>query len=176
VRTLFVVAAVLVTTGCGTPEPPPARTSRPRAPASPPVVARPDSELTNYLAWQRDWKLLANRHRAELEAESQRMENRYPLRATDSIAQDPGLLALLERQRGEMQLLMVRAPRGPTAEALNATLLGLGQLMAGPTGMTYVPGRNEAVLSAARAKYGDEFVRWVLARESTIIATLGADR
>lgn len=173
-RTLL-LTAVLATTGCGTPEPEPARTSRPRAPASS-AAARPDSELTSYLAWHRDWKLLANRHRAELEAELQRLGNRYSLRDADRIEQAPGLLTLLGRQRGEMQRLMVRAPRGPTANALDATLPGLGQLVAGPMGMTYVPGRNEAVLTAARARHGEEFVRWVLAHESTIVATLRSDR
>ena len=37
-------------------------------------------------------------------------------------------------------------------------------------------GRNEAVLTAARAKHGEEFVRWVLAHEDSIVATLRTDR
>ena len=174
-RALFLAAALAVT-GCGTPDsPPPERASRPETFASSPI-ARPDSELTKYLAWQRDWMLQVNNHWAELQAESQRIASRYSLRGADSIPQDPELLAMLERQRGEMQLLVARAPRGATAQALDATLPGVGRIVTGPTGMTYVPGRDEAVLAAARARHGEEFVRWVLANERTIVATLRGDR
>ena len=173
-RTLF-LAGALAMVGCGTPDSTPSSESRMKAPGTS-ASARPDSELTNYLAWHRDWTLLANRHRAELETESQRIARRYSLRDADRIAADPELLTLLERQRGEMQQLMVHAPVGPTAAALDVTLPGVGLLVAGSSGMTYVPGRNEAVLTAARARYGEEFVRWVLAHEATIVATLRTDR
>ena len=171
---LRVLMAVLAMTGCGPSESPPARTNRSPAPAT--FAVAPDSELTGYLAWHREWTLLTNRHRAELEAVLRRIDSRYSLQNAGAIAQDPDLLSLLERQRGEMQPLMARAPRGPTAAALDATLPGIGQLVARPEGMRYVPGRNEAVLAAARAKHGEEFVRWVLAHEDTIVATLRTDR
>lgn len=138
--------------------------------------AQSDSVLTSYLEWHRDWMQLTNRHKAELDAQSERMAARYSFADSDKITGDPELLALLERQRGEMRPLMTRAPRGLTAEALEATLLGLGRVVAGPRAMTYVPGRDEAALAAARAKYGDTFVSWVLAHESTIVATLAPDR
>lgn len=173
-RTLVVVAALLAT-GCGTPEPPLARASPPGARATP-AVAQPDSALMAYLAWQRDWKLLTNRHRAELEVESRRIADQATLSSGNPFAEDPAFRALLDRQRGEMQQLMTRAPHGLTAEALSATIPGVGQMVVGPMEMTFVPGRDEAVLAAARAKYGEEFVRWVLANERTIVATLGASR
>ena len=138
--------------------------------------AQSDSALTGYLEWHRDWMQLTNQHKAELDAESVRIESRYSLADSYKITQDPELLALLERQRGEMRPLMARAPRGLTAEALDATLPGLGRVVIGPRAMTYVPGRDEAVLAAARTKYGDEFVSWVLAHESTIVATLATNR
>ena len=171
---LPVLIVMLAMTGCGPSESPPARTNRSPAPAT--FAVAPDSELTRYLTWHREWTMLTNRHWAELQAVLRRIDSRYSLRNAGAIAEDPDLLSLLERHRGEMQPLMTRAPRGPTAAALDATLPGIGQLIAGPEGMTYVPGRNEAVLAAARAKHGEEFVRWVLAHEDSIVSMLRTDR
>jgi hypothetical protein len=143
-------------------------------PEQPPTAgaAREDDDLMAYVNWYRDWKLLTNRHKAEGDVLVQSVAAKYSFAETGKIAQDPDLLALLARQRQEMRPLMARAPGGPTAAAYEATLAGIGQLLPTPHGMVYFPGRNEAVLAAARAKYGDKFVDWVLARESTIVATL----
>ena len=81
-------------------------------------------------------------------------------------------MALLDRQRREMHPVAARVPRGMTAQALEATLPGIGLVVLGPHRITYVPGRNEAILAAARTKYGDKFVSWVLAHEDTIVAVL----
>jgi hypothetical protein len=67
---------------------------------------------------------------------------------------------------------MARMPQGSTVNALQATLPGVGRMLFRPPVMVYEPGRNEVVLSAARAKYGDEFVDWVLARERLIVEAL----
>ena len=176
-RAPIVAAAVLagvLAAGCNTPEAP-ARTARSAAGATASAAAD-DTLLTSYLAWNRDMMLLANRHRAEIEAESQRIAGGQTFIPPDTFARDPGLRALLDRQREESARFMSRAPQGPTVRALDATLPGVGQMVIGPTSVTYVPGRNEAVLAAARATYGDEFVRWVLAHERTIVATLSAVR
>ena len=138
--------------------------------------AQSDSVLTSYLEWYRDWMLLTNRHKAEGDAQSERMAARYSYAELDKVTEDPELVAMLARQREEMRPFMTRAPRGLAAEALEATLPGVGQMVAGPRAMTYVPGRDEAVLAAARAKYGDTFVSWVLSHESTIVATLSVVR
>ena len=168
----FLLLGSTVTLACSDREPPP-RSAELQLQATA-RAAQSDSELTSYIAWYRDWKILTNRHKAELDAESQRLTARYSFAETNQAATDTALLALLQRQRSEMAPLMSRVPRGLTAEALRATLPGLGRMVLSPTGMTYVPGRDERVLAAARGTYGDAFVSWVLAHEQTIHATLGA--
>jgi hypothetical protein len=155
-------------TACGKPEPAAARAAPPAAASA----AETADDLIAYITWYRDWKQLTNRHKAELDALTQSVAGRYSFAETGNIAQDPDLLALLARQRQEMQPLMARVPGGPTAAAYEETLGGVGQLLPTPNGMAYFPGRNESVLAAARAKYGDKFVDWVLAHESTIVETL----
>lgn len=154
--------------------------SKEKAPGSvgvtvaPPVprAVQTDSALTNYVEWNRDWMLLASRHKGELDAEMPGITARHPFRSSYKVTQDTQLLAMLERQRSEMQRHMARAPRGMTAEALAATLSGLGHSVIEPSGMIWVPGRNESALTAARARYGDAFVAWVLAHERVIVSTL----
>ncbi len=135
------------------------------------------AELTRYLAWQHDWRTQVHRHRAEQEATAQRIARKYPA-FSNGIATDPELLAVLTRQRGEMQRVMISMPKGPTQDALGATLEGLGMTTAGPGGLTliYTPRRNDAALDSARAKYGKGFVRWVIEHEGTITAALTADQ
>ena len=132
-----------------------------------------DSALVGYLAWQQEWIALTRRHVADLDATTKELVAGRSSVAPGSIAGDPRLLALVERQREEMQELLTRAPRGKTADALGATLAGIGAMALGPTGLRYVPHRDEAALTAAREKYGEAFVRGVLAHESMINATLG---
>jgi hypothetical protein len=165
----ILAALTALPTACGKPEPATARA----APPTTGSAAQTDDDLMAYVNWYRDWKQLTNRHKAEGDALMQSVAARYSFAETGNIAQDPDLLALLARQRQEMRPLMARAPGGPTAAAYEATLGGIGQLLPTPNGMVYFPGRNEAVLAAARARYGDKFVDWVLARESKIVATLG---
>jgi len=135
-------------------------------------AAQPDSALTSYIEYYRDWMLLANRHKVELDAEMPAIEARYSHPEAKKLGQDPHFMALIDRQRREMQPVAARAPRGMTAQALEATLPGIGMLVLGPQRISYVPGHNEAALAAARAKYGDKFVGWVLAHEDTIVTVL----
>jgi hypothetical protein len=134
-----------------------------------------DAALTQYLAWQHDFRTQVKRHRIEQEATAQRVAGKYPAFST-GLSTDPELLAVLTRQRRDMQFLMDRMPKGPTMEALGATIEGLGTTTAGPEGIAliYTPRRDEAVLDSARAKYGDGFVRWVIQHEGTITAALTA--
>lgn len=156
-------------------EPAPERDAR----ATPPLAARSvesDSVLTAWVEWHRDWMRLTNRHKAELDADSARLAQRYSWRESHRVAEDPELLAMLARQRAEMQPLLARAPRGLTAEALEATVRGVGRMVIGPRAITFEPGRNAAALDSARATYGDAFVRWVLAHERMITTTLASGR
>ena len=166
---LSVVSAVgMLSPACGSEESvaraPRLRAERPRVPT--------DEELTSYLEWLRDWKHLANRNRTELEAGLEPIFARYPSRDPNAVASDPEWLALHRRQAEGMQAHMNRRPRGLIINALEATLPGVGRMVARTDAMDYVPGRDEAVLSAARARYGNEFVDWVLARERVIVETL----
>ena len=142
-----------------------------------------DADLNAYLEWLRDWKSITNRHRAELDEVTERALARLPVFDPDKAVQDPEFLAMLAEQRKDGQALSSRMPKGPTAEAL-ATMVGgvesmtvgpgaVGTMVPQPNGVVYRPGRNEKVLAEARAKYGDTFVDWVLARESLIVETLG---
>ncbi len=131
-----------------------------------------DADLTTDLTGLRGWKRLTNRHRSELDAAGKQAAAKLPLHETGRIAHDPDLLALVERHRTEMQAHFDRIPKGATAEALRATLSGIGTMVAQPTGMVYVQRRDESALAAARKSYGDAFVDWVLERESTVAVTL----
>ena len=135
-------------------------------------VAVTDDDLTAYLAWWHGWMSLTNRHRAELDAVTERAAAKLSVADTGKIAQDPDLLALLGGQRKEMQAHFDGMRKGPATQALMGTLPGVGAMFVRPGGMVYVAGRNEAVLAEARRKYGDTFVDWVLARESVILDTL----
>lgn len=132
--------------------------------------ARSDSVLATWLEWQRDVSRLVNRHRAELDAEVARRGAAHP---GEQLAVDPDYLAIFDRQRNEMREMTARAPHGLTAEGLAATLPDIGMLTANSQGtMVFIPRRDDAALSAARAKYGDEFVQWVLGHEAEIRSTL----
>ena len=166
----WVVAALsLVATACGTDEPPrvapPLRAERPGVPT--------EAELMSYLEWHRDLKLLTNRNRADTDAVMGRISSRNPSVDAPTIAADPEWRALSQQLVSEMQAHLNRVPKGLTASALQATILGVGRMVIHPTAMVFEPGRDESALSAARAKYGDEFVDWVLAHEDVIVATLG---
>ena len=161
-------AIAMLSRACGREEPaaraPRLRAERPRVPT--------ETELTSYLEWVRDWKHLANRNRAELEVATGTIFARYPSGDEGAAANDPEWLALHARQKQAMQAHMDRMPSGLIIKALETTLGGVGRMLIGTHSVSYVPGRDEAVLSAARARYGDEFVDWVLAREGVIIGTL----
>lgn len=166
--------ALLAQAACGR-ESAPGREARDTAqPAA--RSAQSDSVLVAWIEWHRDWMRRTNRHKAELDADSARLAATYSHAESHRVAEDPELLAMLARQREEMQPLVARAPRGLTAEALEAAVRGVGRVVIGPRAITFVPGRDEAALDSARAAYGDEFVRWVLAHEQRIIATLAASR
>ena len=141
--TSFVIAAV--TLACRNETHVVERRAAPRVTAR---AAQPDSALTSYIEYYRDWMLLANRHKVELDAEMRAIEARYSHLDVNKLGQDPHFMALLDRQRREMQPLAARAPRGMTAQALEATLPGIGLVVLGPHRITYVPGRNEAILAA----------------------------
>jgi hypothetical protein len=135
--------------------------------------AQSDDALSSWLEWHRDWGRLVNRHRVEQDAEVARRAAGGPGASDQALAADPGFLAVIYRQREEMRAMMARAPRGLTADGLAETTLGMGKLTAGSQGtMVFIPGRDEVALADARAKYGEDFVRWVLAHEAEIGSTL----
>jgi hypothetical protein len=135
--------------------------------------ARSDSALATWLEWHRDWGRLVNRHRAELDVEVARRAAEHPGVQQRALAVDPDYLAIFNRQREEMREMMARAPHGLIAEGLAETLLGIGKLTGSSQGtMVFLPGRDDVALSAARAKYGDDFVQWVLSHEAEITSTL----
>jgi len=137
-------------------------------------IALTDDELASYLTWSREYIALANSHKAELDAVAERGAARLPFGDPGKIAQDPELLAALDRQRTAMQAQLDRMPlKGAKAQALGETLAGIGAFVAQPDGLVYTARRDEQALANARRKYGDEYVQWVLSRESTIVATLG---
>jgi hypothetical protein len=57
-------------------------------------------------------------------------------------------------------------------DALGETVPGVATLEFQGGKVVYVPGRNAIALAAARSKYGDQFVDWIVARESTIARIL----
>jgi hypothetical protein len=159
------------------------------APAGPPSYQRAttrvdvtDADLSACIEWLRDWKALTNRHKAEGDEVARRAAARLSPAETNELAQDPEFLALLEQQGHEMQALHKRLPKGPTAAALARMVGGIGSMVgepgamgsmvARPSGVIYVPGRNETVLADLRKRYGDTFVDWVLQREAVIVETL----
>ncbi len=147
-----------------------------REPDSPVAgVKRSESELKRYITWQHDWKALAFRHRAEREAETQKLRSEISP-GSNGMAQESVLVAFTNRQEQEMARFWERAPKGPTATALRATLAGIGVITGDSRGMTYTPHHDEAVLDRARAQYGDKWVRWVLEHEATINSTIGANQ
>lgn len=152
---------------CGTEEPAGAarlRAERPKLPTT--------GELTSYLEWYRDWKHLVNRHRGEGEAAVLLAAAKYPSDSYAKVATDPAFIADHERRAAEQQAHYAREPKGLTAAALKATIQGIGRMVIRPDGMVYEAGRDEAALAAARAKYGEKFVDWVLAHETVINETL----
>jgi hypothetical protein len=161
--------------GCGAKEPAAegtiaaAPSARPGAAAA---LTPTDDDLMRYLVWTRDWKLLTNRHRAELDAVTEQVAARYSLKDTDKVVQDPEFLAMLDRQGKEMKAHHAGLPSGRMADAFQATIEGVGTMVPLPHGYLYVPGRNQELLDHARKRYGDAIVDWVLAREETIVATL----
>jgi hypothetical protein len=132
-----------------------------------------DDELAKYVVWWRDYLELVARNQAELEELRQRISSKYSFAETGRISQDPELLATLDRQRSTMQELDNRRPvDGLKMQALRDTVPGVATLEFQRDKVVYVPGRNEIALAAARQKYGDQFVDWIVARESTIARIL----
>src|SRR6266513_516365 len=86
-----------------------------------PRVRPTDEYLTTYLSFVHDWMETTNRHVAESEA-MRRVSARYSPADAPMVGHDPDLLALLNRQREEMAPLMARAPHGPLADAIGATI------------------------------------------------------
>jgi hypothetical protein len=137
--------------------------------AGQPPLAVTEDDLAKYVRWWRDYLTLVQRHRLELDATTQRVAARYPFAQTDRIAQDPELLATLERQRSAMQELMDQTPvDGLKMQALRDAVPGVATFDLEGGKVVYVPGHDEIVLAAARQRYGDKFIDWLLSRESLI--------
>lgn len=137
------------------------------------ALAVTEDELTRYAAWWRDYLTLVNRNRIEMDAVTRSVSSKYSFADTDRIAQDPELLATLDRQRSAMQELDRRRPvDGLKMQALRDTVPGVATLELQGDKVAYVPGHNEIALAAARQRYGDEFVDWVISRESVIARIL----
>jgi hypothetical protein len=138
-----------------------------------PALSVTEDELANYVRWWRDYLTLVDRHRIELEAVTQRVSSKYPLAQTDRSAQDPELLATFERQRRAMQELMNHMPvDGLKMQALRDAVPGVATFDLKGGKAVYVPGHDEIVLAAARKRYGDKFIDWLISRESSIARAL----
>ena len=104
---------------------------------------------------------------------SQRLSTKYSHAETHKVADDPELLTMVKRQSATMQELEARSPlTGLKREALEAVIGGIAPREFHPDKMTYARRRDGAVLSEAAEKYGEEFVAWVVARESQIVGAL----
>jgi hypothetical protein len=72
-----------------------------------------------------------------------------------------------------MQAPIDRMPlKGAKAQALSDTLAGIGAIIAQPHKLVFAARRVEQALAKARQKYGNDYVQWVLSRESAIVDTL----
>ena len=132
-----------------------------------------EDDLTRYVAWWRDYLTLVNRHRIELDAVTRSVSSKYSPGETDRMSQDPELLATFDRQRSAMQELEGRRPvDGLKMQALRDTVPGVATLEFQGDKVAYVPGHNEIALAAARQRYGDKFVAWVVSREAVIARIL----
>lgn len=132
-----------------------------------------EDELIKYLVWWREYATLTSHNMAEMKAVSDRIAARYSLGSSDRIAQDPELVAMLERQQVAARDIEARAPLSrPKMEALGETVAGIATLEPKDGGVVFVAGHNEIALASARSKYGDEFVDWVVARESLVARVL----
>jgi hypothetical protein len=141
--------------------------------AGQPRISVTDDELAKYVVWWRDYLEVGNRNVVEMNAVSKRVASKYSFADTGRIAQDPELLAASERQRNAMKEVMNRMPvDGVKMDALGETVPGVATLEFQGDKVVYVPGRNEIALAAARKNYGDQFVDWIVARESTIARIL----
>ena len=134
--------------------------------------AQRDAVLAKWLPWHREWMLVVNRHKRELDDFMLAMGPKLYLVDADSIARDPEYLALTARQKAVMQALTDRAPGGPIVDAIVTILPGIGVTTVVDSLVAFVPRRDEAVLARARATYGDLIVQWMLDREDQIVATL----
>jgi hypothetical protein len=131
-----------------------------------------DEYLTTYLTDVHDWMDMTNRHVAESEALIQKISARYPPSDPGGSAHDPEFLALLNRQREEMAPVVARLPNDSMGRAVGAAIAGIGRVVIGDQGMTFVVQPNDSALRAARAQYGDKLVDWVLARKGKVIEVL----
>lgn len=126
-----------------------------------------DDELNRFLEWVRQDQIQTDRHA---------QENREIVNKIDSNT-DPAYAAMVERQRKEMEAMKNAMPVSEEkARALVQTIQGIGGWRADESQIevrsVFVPGHSERLLAQARQKYGDEFVDWVLSRESRIVQTL----
>jgi hypothetical protein len=132
-----------------------------------------DEELTKYVVWWREDLVLVNHNIAEMETVRERVAAKYSFAELERMTQDPELLGTLEGQRSAMQELDNRRPvDGLKMQALRDTVPGVATLEFQGDKVVYVPGRDEIVLAAARKRYGDQFVDWIVARESAIARIL----
>ena len=112
----------------------------------PTPMAVSDAELTDYVRWMHDWISLGSRHKAALDAEMPRIQATLAVDRTYKVANDPAILALVARQRAEMQTVMSRAPHGAAADALAATLQCVGRMVVGSVSNSIVHHANCPVL------------------------------
>jgi hypothetical protein len=141
--------------------------------AGQPELAVTDDELTKYVRWWRDYLTLVNRHLIELDAVRKRVSSKYSFADMNRMSEDPELLATVERQRSAMQELDSHRPvDGLKMQALRDTVPGVATLEYQGDKVVYVPGHDEIALAAARNKYGDKFVDWVVSREKMIARAL----
>src|SRR3954468_1175114 len=83
-----------------------------------------EEALTTYLTSVHNWMQMTNRHAEENETLMRKLSARYSPSGTGHLAQDPELVAQLQRQREEMAVLLAGAPVGTMAAALGTTIGG----------------------------------------------------
>ena len=72
-----------------------------------------------------------------------------------------------------MNALEQRTPvSGVKERAIAEALGGIATIDLNSEKVEFIPGHNETALASARAKYGSEFVDWVVAREPAITRIL----
>ena len=140
-----------------------------------PAVTVTDEELTKFLVWMRADYDMGDRHELERTTVTQDAEQRA--NTGDDVANDPQGVAMHPRQKDEFEADKAAMPVDREKARMlidGIECVGLwatrGDLDGSPRKFT--PERDLKKIAAVRAKYGDAYVDWILARQSKIVAEL----